>query len=167
MIEKKSLEGQIEYYKELETVIRKYISQNLAEFDSETASLLDDEKTDEEEGKEGKEGKGQEMKEKEEKTRLKEDKNTKIFKIPSIEALAIIVLLLTLLFNLYVLTSIKNVNAKVEFIEGQTETGNKGIQIKFDKDYPLNKLLDELKRRRIFSISDDSFMDERIGDILR
>lgn len=157
MIEKKSLEGQVEFYKELETAIRKYISQNLAEFDSETASLLDDEKTEEDE--ESKEDKGQEMKEKEEKTRrLKEDKNTKIFKMSSIEILVIIVLILTLIFNVYVLTSIRSVN---EFIEGQS--GNKGVQIKFDKDYPLNKLLDELKRRRIFSISDDNFLDERIG----
>ncbi|RGB39488.1 GRAM domain-containing protein [Rhizophagus diaphanus] len=157
VIEKKSLEGQIEFYKELETAIRKYISQNLAEFDSETASLLD-EKTEEDE-EVGKEDKCQEMKEKEEKTRrLKEDKNTKIFKMSSIEILVMIVLILTLIFNVYVLTSIRSVN---EFIEVQS--GNKGVQIKFDKDYPLNKLLDELKRRRIFSISDDNFLDERIG----
>jgi uncharacterized membrane protein len=138
--------------------MRKYISQNLAEFDSETASLLDDEKTEEEE-----EDKNLEMKEKE---KLNEDKNRKTFKTPSIETLVIIVLLLTLIFNVYVLTSIRNVNSKVDIIEGQTAAGNKGIQIKFDKDYPLNELLDELKRRRLFSILDDSFLDEKVRESL-
>ncbi|GES77860.1 hypothetical protein RCL_jg29375.t1 [Rhizophagus clarus] len=119
-IEKKSLEGQLLFYTEFEMAIRKYISQNLAEFDSETSSLLD-EKTDEEKGEEVKDP---EMKEKEDKTRLNnEDKNSKKFKfkMPSIETLVVIVLLLTLIFNIYVLTSIRNVNAKVEYIEGQAE----------------------------------------------
>ncbi|GBC02138.1 hypothetical protein RclHR1_04480002 [Rhizophagus clarus] len=164
-IEKKSLEGQLLFYTEFEMAIRKYISQNLAEFDSETSSLLD-EKTDEEKGEEVKDP---EMKEKEDKTRLNnEDKNSKKFKfkMPSIETLVVIVLLLTLIFNIYVLTSIRNVNAKVEYIEGQAEAGNRLIKIKSYKDYPLNELLDELKRRRLFSILDDSFLDERIRENL-
>jgi hypothetical protein len=62
---------------------------------------------------------------------------------------------------MYVLTSLRKINAKIEFIEGEKRAGNlyKGIIIEFDQICSLNKWLNELKKRQLFSILDESLWD--------
>uniref|UniRef100_A0A1D1YG77 Uncharacterized protein n=1 Tax=Anthurium amnicola TaxID=1678845 RepID=A0A1D1YG77_9ARAE len=93
----------------------------------------------------------------------KTDKTGNKLRIPSIETLVIIALLLTLIFNIYVLTGIRKVNDKVEFIECQNGAGNKQVKIEID---PLDEMLKELKRRRLSSILDESLWDDKFNEYL-
>ncbi|RIA98273.1 GRAM domain-containing protein [Glomus cerebriforme] len=114
-IEKACLEGQFIYYKGLEAAVRKYISLNLVEFDSESTSLFSNKTDDEEDVIQN-----PTMKEKE-KTIKNEDTTKYKLRMPSLETLIIIALLLTFIANIYVLTGIKKINSKVEYIECQNK----------------------------------------------
>ncbi|CAI2179135.1 14698_t:CDS:2 [Funneliformis geosporum] len=177
---KASLEDQIAYYKAVDTAVRKYISQNLSEFETSetsTSSIFNEAAKCEVVNNDNFYATIKQKSTKNKKTlHLNEEvtttnnnsitnfyqtvintsKLTNILsvielRVPNIETIVLIVIILTLIINVYMLISLKDITHQIKFIEQLS--GQKDHIIEFDNiHYTLIEWLNELRKRQLFSI---------------
>ncbi|CAG8680023.1 5759_t:CDS:2 [Funneliformis mosseae] len=171
-IEKASLEDQLTYYKTVEAAVRKYISQNLSEFDTSptSSSIFIEEAKFEEVDNDDFYTIKQKSTNNKKTLHLKEEVTTTTstltnilsiikLRVSNIETIVLLVIILTLIVNVYMVISLKDITHHIKSIE-QNEAVNEGGQIRIEFDnshYTLDEWLNELRKRQLFSILDEIF----------